>query len=200
MLSEFSRAFAECLRIDSSLLDLAVKNTNLKAYNLAFGPAAEALGEMDGALARMIAAYAASDSPEGKRAMLLAAGAQSGALRIQSLLPPHIAQASETRMDELESKMAEEDQTIRLNLAELATINGPSGRGDLAAASAAYDRFGGIRKEILLLSRENTNVRSLDLSLNQKRAAVLQSQEALAALERAVKAESVTPPAPQSPR
>ncbi len=44
-LSEFSQAFAEYQRVDSELLDLAVKNTNPKACSLAFGPAAESIHE-----------------------------------------------------------------------------------------------------------------------------------------------------------
>jgi len=109
LLAQFSQVFTEFQRIDNDLLSLAVKNTNLKAYNLAFGQAADTLKEMNASLSRLVAANA--DSPEAKKVMLLAFGAQIGALRIQILLPPHIAEESNRKMDELEALMATEDKT-----------------------------------------------------------------------------------------
>src|SRR5271169_2879366 len=50
LLAQFSKVFADFQRVDSDLLALAVKNTNLKAYSLAFGPAADAITEMNDAL------------------------------------------------------------------------------------------------------------------------------------------------------
>jgi hypothetical protein len=200
LLSQFSRAFAECQRIDNELLGLAVKNTNLKAYSMAFGPAAEALKEMDDAFSRIIAEEAVSDSPEAKRVMLLAAGAQRAALWIQSVLPAHISEESDQKMDQLESLMAKEDQGIRRDLATLRAILGPGGSSDLKTADSGYVRFNEIKREILVLSRQNTNVRSLTISLNQKRSAVLMCQDALAALEAAVRAEPVGDATPDIPR
>ena len=46
LLVKFSKTFTDLKHIDDDLLALAVKNTNLKAYSLAFGPAADALKEM----------------------------------------------------------------------------------------------------------------------------------------------------------
>jgi hypothetical protein len=109
LLARFAQPFTEFQRIDADLLDLAVRNTNLKAYDLAFGPAAKAIDEMNSALSRIVAANA--DSPEAKKVMLLAFSAQSNALRIQTLLPPHIAEESDERMDKLEALMAK-DRTL----------------------------------------------------------------------------------------
>ncbi len=49
-LAEFSKRFIESPRIDDELLKLAVQNTTIKAYALAFGPAANALGAEIGGL------------------------------------------------------------------------------------------------------------------------------------------------------
>jgi hypothetical protein len=200
LLAQFSRAFAECQRIDTELLDLAVKNTNLKAFSLAFGPAAEALAAMDGALSRLIAEYAATSSSEAKQVIVLAAGAQNGALRIQALLPPHIAEESETKMDQLEAEMAANDVVVRNDLDRLSALLGPGGGADLKIATAGYARFNDLKLDILRLSRQNTNVRSLAISLNQKRTAVLLAQDALAAVEQAILAEPVSDRTPQLPR
>ena len=181
LLARFAQPFAEFQRIDADLLDLAVRNTNLKAYDLAFGPAREALEEMNGALSRIAVAYA--DSPEAKKVMPLAFGAQISALRIQALLPPHIAEESDEKMDKLEALMAMEDARVRRNIDSLKAIPFLSGNADLAKAASSYARFNKIRMEILKLSRENTNVRSLAISLNQKRKVTLLCQETLNALK-----------------
>ena len=109
--------------------------------------------------------------------------AEIGALRIQTLLPPHIAEASDARMDELEALMTQEDEQVRSDLAGLGALPKLSGDADLATAMARYDQFREIKSQILALSRENTNVRSLSISLNQKRKVMFSCQEALRHLE-----------------
>ena len=189
LFDKFSELFIEVQRIDSELLDLAVKNTNLKAYNLAFGPATAAIDDMNAALSRLIASYAGS--PGERRVMPLAYGAEIGVLRLQALIPPHIAEESDQKMDELEALMSREDKQIRKNLDELAALPKLKRNVDLAAAVSGYDRFSKIKIELLALSRENTNVRSLSISLNQKRKAMLLCQEALNELQQAILDEPI---------
>ena len=199
LLSEFSRALTECQRIDSELLDLSVKNTNLKAYGLAFGPAADALTNMDRALSRALSDGAGSARPEARRIMLLAAGAQSGAWRIQALIPPHIFEENDAKMDQLEARMADEDRSIRSDLDGLATLLGPKDP-ILETVTAEYARFIELKTTILELSRQNTNVRSLFISLNQKRSAMESCLSALAAVEQAIQDEPLADREPVSPR
>lgn len=199
LLSQFSQAVTQVQHIDRELLDLAGKNTNLKAYALVFGPVADVLASMDGALSRILRESATSTAPEARRVMLLASGAQSGAWRIQSLLPPHISEESEQKMDELEAKMSNEDQKVRSNLKELAALLA-SGSPDLETATSSYARFTELEKQILDLSRQNTNVRSLIISLNRKRKAFQMCQDALDTLEQAIQAEALADKAPMSPR
>ena len=201
LLAQFTAAFAEFQRVDGNLLALAVKNTNIKAYSLAFGPAATAVSEMNAALARLLASNA--DSSEARTMMPLAFGAQVSALRIQALLPPHIAEESDEKMDELEALMVTEDTQVRQNLDGLAAIRKLSRDTELAAATAHYAEFNRIKTQILSLSRENTNVRSLSISLNEKRKVMLVCQAALSALQDAILAEPIagtTYGAPVRPR
>jgi hypothetical protein len=199
LLSEFSRALTECEHIDRELLELSVKNTNLKAYGLDFGPATDALASMDRALSRTLSESASSTHPEARQVMLLAAGAQSGAWRIQALIPPHIIEESDAKMDQLEARMANEDRNVRSDLAGLAALLGPADPV-LAAATAEYTRFTELKTTILELSRQNTNVKSLIISLNQKRKAVQLCEDALAALEQAIQDEPLAEREPVSPR
>jgi hypothetical protein len=189
LLAQFSEAFAELQRIDKELLALAGKNTNVKAYGLAFGAAASAVRDMGSALTHLVSANA--DCPQAKATMALAFGAQISALRIQTLLAPHIAEESDARMDELEAKMAAEDAHVRSSLNGLAALPKLGKDPDVAAAVARYAAFSDIRKQILALSRENTNVRSLSISLNQKRKAMLVCQGALGALQQVILAEPI---------
>lgn len=199
LLAQFSQAFAEFQRIDKDLLDMAVQNTNLKAYSLAFGPAADVLNEMDATLSRVVAQNVSSTSPDARQVMQLADDARIRALRIQTLLAPHIAEESDRKMDELEALMAKEDLEVRKDLEGLVSLLKPGGNSDIETATSCYARFNEIKAQIIKLSRENTNVRSVAISLNQKRKVMLMCQDALAALEQAIQQEPIAK-APVSPR
>jgi hypothetical protein len=123
--------------------------------------------------------------------MQLAAGAQAAVLRIEALLPPHIAEESDKKMDELEARMAVQERELERDLKELAPLVPAGDRARLKEAETGYARFAELKKEILKLSRENTNVRSLSISLNEKRKVTQLSQEALAELEQAIAAEPI---------
>ena len=99
--------------------------------------------------------------------------------------------------------MAGEDTQVRKSLGGLAALVRFSKDPDLATAAARYVEFSHIRTQILALSRENTNVRSLSISLNQKRKVMLACQAALGALQQAILAEPIagtTYGAPPRPR
>lgn len=189
LLAEFSQRFTEFQRIDSELLSLAVQNTNLKAYALTFGPAAGALNEMSAALSRLVTANA--DARDAEKVMSLAFGAEIGALRIQTMLPPHIAEASDPRMDELEALMTKEDEQVRSDLEGLGALPKLNGDADLAVAASRYAQFREIKNQVLALSRENTNVRSLSISLNQKRKVMLVCHDVLSNLQDAIRKEPI---------
>lgn len=165
LLAQFSQHFAEFQRIDKDVLDLAVKNTNLKAYALAFGPASGAVKELDAALASV-------NSPAATEARV-------GAWRLLAMLSPHIAEESDAKMDAMEAEMTKVDRQVRRALDELAN----------PAATASYEKFSELRTQILKLSRENTNVRSLTLSLTKKRNITSLCQDDLAALQQTIQSE-----------
>jgi hypothetical protein len=189
LLVQFSRVFTDLKRIDSDLLVLAIQNTNIKAYGLAFGPAADALKEMGTALSSIVTKSAASQ--DAKNVTLLAYGAQIATLQIQTLLAPHIAEESDRKMDELEAQINKEDKEVRKDLDGLAAIQKFSGDPDLKIALSEYIRYCEIRGRILSLSRENTNVQSLSLSLGQKRKVLFLCQDVLSALQKTILEEPI---------
>jgi hypothetical protein len=195
LISKFSEAFADFRRIDRELLALAVKNTNVKAFALAFGPAAQASKETDSALSRFLARH--ETSPQ--KTLLLAAAARAAALRLETRLAPHIAEENDQKEDEMEALMAKDDREVRAAFDALAAMPGLGADPDLAGARSSYERFSALRTQILALSRENTNVRSLSISLNQKRKVTAVCQEALSALRREVASEP-DPVVPSNPR
>jgi len=197
LFAQFSEMFTEFQRIDGELLALTVKNTNMKAYSLAFGPAAQLIDDMNAPLSNIAAKSA--NWPESRNVALLALGAQNAALSIQVLLAPHIAEESDKRMDEFEARMNEQALVARKDLDELAAVPKLSGDPDLAKATSAYGKFNAVKTQVLSLSRENTNVRSLTISLTQKRRVMLLCQETLARLEQAI-IEEPKSGVPQSPR
>jgi len=183
LLAQFAKSFGEFRKVDDELLALAVKNTNIKAYGLAFGPAAAALKEMDSALARLVT--------DDVKVLRVADNARLSAWRLMALIPPHIAEESDPKMDEIESQMAAEDKTVRQSFDVLAALPLFSGNPDLKIAATSYARFSETKTKILKLSRENTNVRSLSISLNQKRNIMSSCQTTLAELKQAIDAEPI---------
>jgi hypothetical protein len=182
LLGEFSGRYAEYRELDRRILDLAVENTNLKAQRLAFGPAQDAANAFRDALK-------SATSAAGKDAWhveALAAAAVLTVREIQVLQAPHIADADEAVMTRMEKQMATSESDARRSLDQLRVLLPPSSQGQLRAATAALDKFMDLNLQIITLSRRNTNVRSLALSLDEKRKITSSCEESLHALQAAL--------------
>ena len=77
-------------------------------------------------------------------------------------------------------------------LDELRVAVPPAALPELDAARAALARFMAIHGEIITLSRRNSNVRSLALSLGRKRTVTAACEEQLRALETALAQHALT--------
>lgn len=181
--------FLEYQSISDKLSNLAIQSSNRKAYALAFGPAMELLQSMDSELAKIADRQADSPSQTSFEILKTINGARLSGFRIQVLLMPHIAEPSEGKMDELEKKIADEDQVIQQNLVSLGSTIGES--AGIAKVESQYAEFKKIKSEIIRLSRENSDLRSVALALNEKRKAMLACQDALSNLEKAIRAEPI---------
>jgi hypothetical protein len=182
LLDEFKSRFAEYRTLDRRILDLAVENTNLKAQRLSYGPAQEAADAFRDALKALVP----SSPAEAWHVQALAATAVKTVREIQVLQAPHIADADAAVMTRMEKEMATSEMTARDALDKLRPLVGPASAQKVAAASSALDRFMGLNAEIIALSRRNTNVRSLALSLDQKREIVVKCEDTLRNLRTAL--------------
>ena len=87
--------------------------------------------------------------------------------------------------------MKDLDGDVRRDLDALRAVPALAGSDGLRAADEAWAQFAEIRGQVVALSRENTNVRSLAISLDRKRKLVSACAEALDALRQAIAEEPV---------
>jgi hypothetical protein len=180
ILENFRRELAEYEEMDQSILKLAVQNSNLKAQKLAFGPEREAAD----AFREALEAFARSSSRKNScQVSALVFAAVAAVREIQSLEAPHISEPNESAMAKMEKDMDGLEASARSALRELSAWQARSSATHLVAAKAALERFNGTHLAIVALSRQNTNVRSLGMSLGDKRKVVTACDSRLAALQ-----------------
>lgn len=183
LLQEFVTRFAAYQELDGRILGLAVENTNLKAQRLSFGPAQEAADSFRDSLEAVVPLDAAKDT---WRVKALVATAVMTVREIQVLQAPHVAEADDTVMAPMEKRMATSEAAARAALATLGPLVQPASRARLATATAALDTFMRLNAQVMALSRRNTNVRSLALSLNEKGKVTGECADSLHALRNAL--------------
>ena len=183
LLDEFVTAFMAYRDLDGRILVLAVENTNLKAQRLSFGECQQAADAFAQALNAIVPAVPAGDT---WRVRALVASAVADLRAIQVAQAPHIAEADEAVMTRIEQQMKTSETAVRSALDSLQPLVPSAARPRLAEARAAFDRFMSLNAQIVELSRRNTNVRSLMLTLNEKGKATIACEQSLRALQDAL--------------
>jgi hypothetical protein len=186
LLEEFGTHFAEYRNLDREILKLAVENTNLKAQRLSFGPAREAADGLRDALGAIPPTAAPKDRC---RVEGLVAKAMLAVRETQVIQAPHIAESDDAAMTRMEKEMADLGGVARDAIKALTEVVPPSAQTLIDAALLGLDRFNDVSSQIVALSRRNSNVRSLDLSLRQKPPLTAACDGSLRALEGALAAE-----------
>jgi len=186
-LKEFETHYAEYEKVDHDVLELAVENTNLKAQRLSFGPARDAADAFRDALAPLSTHAAGKDRC---RVESLAAKAILAVRDIQVLQAPHIAESNDAAMTRMEGQMATLTATAKEAVRSLADLVDADARPEVAAAVEALGRFESLSNDIVSLSRRNTNVRSLELSIRHKPAVTAACDESLRSLQDALAKET----------
>jgi hypothetical protein len=165
LLEDFGRRFDAYRGLDRTILSLAVENTNIKAQRLSFEAAQDSA---DAFRAAVEAAVPSSDAPNQWRVRALAMTAVADLREIQVLQARHIAQADDAVMTRLEERMATAERGVRDALDALKPAVPEASASQVVAARASFDAFMKVNAEIVPLSRRNSNLRSLALTLNEK--------------------------------
>jgi hypothetical protein len=185
LLDEFTTCWTELGKVDQDILQLAVENTNLKAAALSREKGGEIMQRFESALDAIRASL--KDSPREGEAAALASRAMIAALKILNLHGPHIIETDEKKMDQLEARMTTEEAAARQSLAALEEVLAPAKPESLVEAKADFAELMALTSQVVKLSRQNSNIKSLELSMGRKRIIAAQCDEVLAALQEAVK-------------
>jgi hypothetical protein len=177
-LAAFKKAFEEYRALDAAILPLAVENSNLKAQRLSFGPAQEASDAFASALAGI-------PSPRSAAVEANIGAARSAILEVQVIEARHIAEPDESTMNRMEQRMDALTVEAKSRIERVRTAI-PAAGPQVTGAETALERFVAVNREIVALSRRNTNVRSLALSLGRKRVIAAECEDQLRALNDAL--------------
>jgi hypothetical protein len=179
-LDAFKACFIGYRALDADILPLAVENTNIKAQRLSFGPASDAVTTFRQSLE---AAARSTTSTNTCCVEALVAKANANLLEVQVIQARHIAESDDAAMSRMEAQMAASEAAAGKAVDTVKGLLPPAAAPQLAAAAAALDRFKAINAELVTLSRRNSNVRSLALSLGRKRTVTAECDDILHALE-----------------
>ncbi|MGJ0483797.1 MAG: MCP four helix bundle domain-containing protein [Methylomicrobium sp.] len=189
-INKFSACWSEYKKLDETILDLAVQNTNLKAEKLSSNQCAQEMERLEESLDRLI--HRNMDDDRYNKAIVLSYEALTASLKIFALHKPHIEEAEDKTMDQIEQRIKSYDESARKALEALQAIAGRNDE-DLQAAETAYRRFMDLTREVLRLSRMNTNIKSAALSIGIKRLVAAQCQDILASLQKTVQTQQSLP-------
>lgn len=178
LFGEFSLCWNQFRKLDETLLALATQNTNIRAKDLSAKQASQALDDFETSLKTLPQAQ--------ERQTKVALEALNAALKIQILHKPHIEASSDQVMDQLETRIKVLDEAARTHLSSLNDSATPETRETLTEARSSYDRYMNITREVIKLSRLNTNIKSTELSLDKKQLISSQCQSQLSELQQIV--------------
>lgn len=172
-LEAFHDAWRGLEEVDQRLLLLAVANTNLKAFRMLTNEGAAALNRFVEIFVHM---QSLESDPDRMRVL---ARMPVAALRTQALLFMHIPQARDAEMAQLEERIEALQSEIT---SSFTTLRKEEPSEALADAARVWSEYQHLATEVVRLSRANSNVRSREVSVNEKRQATKRCLETLSAL------------------
>ncbi|MCE5244040.1 MAG: hypothetical protein ABFD98_07500 [Syntrophobacteraceae bacterium] len=186
LLKEFNGCWTDLRKIDKVLLGFAVENTNVKAFTLSFTKGREDMENFRKSLTSVIQ----RSGRDGGPLIQFAWDALAAASQVQSLHALHIATRSDVEMDKIETEIRRSNEIVKNSLRKMEEILPEGSRGELKDAAAAYADFEAVTARVVKLSRQNTNLKSFELSLGRKRKATARCDEILSSLQKNVQTRS----------
>jgi hypothetical protein len=179
LLQEFEAAWEQVRKIDGVILELAVQNSNLKAFRLSFGKGHEVVERFENAL------NALTRDATDARLIRAAADALAAELKILTLHAPHILSPDDEEMNQIEQVIHAKEEAVRRSLEILARLASADRERYVNDAVAADREFTAVTATVTEWSRQNTNVNSLNISLDRKQKATALCETVLKQLHEA---------------
>jgi hypothetical protein len=189
LIDEFASCWEELGKVDQIILQLAVENTNLKAAALSREKATEIMQRFEQDLKALRAS--SLDAPKESQVAELTFQALISGLKMYNLHSPHIIEADNEKMDQFEARMKAEETEVTRSLEALTEIVTPDNRDTVTRAKTDFAEFTALTAEIVQLSRQNSNIKSLELSMGRKRKIVAKCDDALAVLQETMQNKTI---------
>jgi hypothetical protein len=184
LLQEFEAAWSQVRKIDRVILDLAVQNTNLKAFRLSFGKGREAVERLESALNALT-----QDSTDAQL-IRIADRALSAELNTCALHAPHIVSPDDTELNLIEQVIHAKEEVVGSSLESLERMVPTDKQRYMNDAMAAHREFLAVTASVIEWSRQNTNVNSLNISLDRKQKATALCESVLNQLHETFKRQA----------
>jgi len=185
LLAQFSKAWAEFRAIDDVLLELAVQKTNEQAARLSATRGLDLLLSFQKSLetAMLRGPQGATGATSSQFLPVQCFKAYAGAATVLGLQAPHIAEAADANMDALEARIAAAAAQTRAALDAAQTAASGSAKAEIEQARAVFAEFMAVNAKVIALSRINSDVKSLALSMERKRMVAASCLDTLGALQ-----------------
>ena len=190
-LLEFSSCWQELHAIDQIILESAIQNANIKATHLSNEKGSELIDLLEKQLE--IIRQQNIDTPHQEEIGALLYHIMLSTTKIHSLHSPHISEAHTESMEKIELQIKTEESKVLQGFEQLMEITLPQTRQPVDTAKQQFLQFAELTAKVIELSRQNSNITSLTLSLGKKRILAAQCDEILVQLIDAIQTRSQKP-------
>ncbi len=167
LLSEFDQCWQQFKTLDQQLLAWATQESNIEAQKWSTITGRKAWEQFEKALNRLKKKGPANTSNSKLENAI--AQSQIASLKILALHKPHIEAFTEQEMSQWEKEMQVQTALTQHHLDTLARQISKADLADFNAAHLHWEAFQVATQKIVRLSRQNSNLKSIELSLGKKR-------------------------------